>query len=260
MFKKRKRKRTNLRKKIEHNEEDNNNYNKNSDDNEDNVDLLKIYTGKNNNNSMIMNKKGINASTVGSKKLKHGLGLDMKSNWNNNDNNNNNNSEDDDNNHVTNNNSNKFEPELNTTKEAKKPKILSKFGPMSAPKNVRVTTIIDYQQAVCKDFKETGFCGFGDTCIYLHDRESFSKKVVPRDREWEVLGGKTKKKTTILFGGNASSLRATSNPHMAAAAAVKEKNDGNDGGGGGDDDAEKDKMNTTKIKSKSRYKSVYRED
>ena len=46
---------------------------------------------------------------------------------------------------------------------------------------------------------------------------------------------------------------------MAAAAAVKEKNDGNDGGGGGDD-AEKDKMNTTKIKSKSRYKSVYRED
>ena len=207
-----------------------------------------------------MNKKGINASTVGSKKLKHGLGLDMKSNWNNNDNNNNNNSEDDDNNHVTNNNSNKFEPELNTTKEAKKPKILSKFGPMSAPKNVRVTTIIDYQQDVCKDFKETGFCGFGDTCIYLHDRESFSKKVVPRDREWEVLGGKTKKKkTTILFGGNASSLRATSNPHMAAAAAVKEKNDGNDGGGGGDD-AEKDKMNTTKIKSKSRYKSVYRED
>lgn len=23
---------------------------------------------------------------------------------------------------------------------------------------------------ICKDYKETGFCGFGDTCIYLHDR------------------------------------------------------------------------------------------
>ena len=43
-------------------------------------------------------------------------------------------------------------------------------GPIKAPTNVRVTARFDYQPDICKDYKETGFCGFGDTCIYLHDR------------------------------------------------------------------------------------------
>lgn len=43
-------------------------------------------------------------------------------------------------------------------------------GPLRAAGHVRVTARFDYQPDVCKDYKETGFCGFGDTCIYLHDR------------------------------------------------------------------------------------------
>jgi len=43
-------------------------------------------------------------------------------------------------------------------------------GPMRAPTFFRATCRFDYQPDVCKDYKETGFCGFGDTCIYLHDR------------------------------------------------------------------------------------------
>ena len=43
-------------------------------------------------------------------------------------------------------------------------------GPIKAASNVRVTARFDYQPDICKDYKETGFCGFGDTCIYLHDR------------------------------------------------------------------------------------------
>jgi len=43
-------------------------------------------------------------------------------------------------------------------------------GPIRAAQHVRVTARFDYQPDVCKDYKETGFCGFGDTCIYLHDR------------------------------------------------------------------------------------------
>jgi RING finger protein 113A len=43
-------------------------------------------------------------------------------------------------------------------------------GPIRAPQNVRVTARFDYQPDICKDYKQTGFCGFGDTCIYLHDR------------------------------------------------------------------------------------------
>jgi RING finger protein 113A len=49
---------------------------------------------------------------------------------------------------------------------------LNKFyaGPIRAAQHVRVTTRFDYQPDICKDYKDTGFCGFGDTCIYLHDR------------------------------------------------------------------------------------------
>lgn len=43
-------------------------------------------------------------------------------------------------------------------------------GPIKAASNIRVTARFDYQPDICKDYKETGFCGFGDTCIYLHDR------------------------------------------------------------------------------------------
>jgi RING finger protein 113A len=34
-------------------------------------------------------------------------------------------------------------------------------GPIRAPDNVRVTVRWDYQPDICKDYKETGFCGFG---------------------------------------------------------------------------------------------------
>ncbi len=32
---------------------------------------------------------------------------------------------------------------------------------------------MDYQPDVCKDYKETGYCGFGDTCKFLHDRSDY---------------------------------------------------------------------------------------
>jgi RING finger protein 113A len=34
-------------------------------------------------------------------------------------------------------------------------------GPLKAPKNLRVTCRFDYQPDLCKDYKETGYCGFG---------------------------------------------------------------------------------------------------
>jgi RING finger protein 113A len=34
-------------------------------------------------------------------------------------------------------------------------------GPIRAPSNLRVTVRWDYQPDICKDYKETGFCGFG---------------------------------------------------------------------------------------------------
>ncbi|KAJ2082176.1 RNA-splicing factor [Coemansia sp. RSA 988] len=43
-------------------------------------------------------------------------------------------------------------------------------GPVKAPVNIRTTSVFDYQPNLCKDYKETGYCGYGDSCIFLHDR------------------------------------------------------------------------------------------
>lgn len=46
-------------------------------------------------------------------------------------------------------------------------------GPSKMTSNVRTVTAVDYQPDVCKDYKETGYCGFGDTCKFLHDRSDY---------------------------------------------------------------------------------------
>ena len=46
-------------------------------------------------------------------------------------------------------------------------------GPIRAPTFVRTSARFDYQPDICKDFKETGYCGYGDACIYMHDRTDY---------------------------------------------------------------------------------------
>jgi RING finger protein 113A len=48
-----------------------------------------------------------------------------------------------------------------------------KTGPIRATTNIRTITLVDYQPDVCKDYKETGFCGYGDSCKFLHDRGDY---------------------------------------------------------------------------------------
>lgn len=64
-------------------------------------------------------------------------------------------------------------------------------GPVKAATNVRTITITDFAPDVCKDYKQTGFCGFGDNCKYLHAREDY-KHGWELDRDWEI-GTKGKK-------------------------------------------------------------------
>ncbi|CAL1542888.1 unnamed protein product [Lymnaea stagnalis] len=49
----------------------------------------------------------------------------------------------------------------------------SRYGPLRAPAHLRSTVRWDYQPDICKDYKETGFCGFGDSCKFLHDRSDY---------------------------------------------------------------------------------------
>ena len=65
-------------------------------------------------------------------------------------------------------------------------------GPVKAPTNIRTITVTDFAPDVCKDYKQTGFCGFGDSCKFLHAREDY-KQGWELDRDWEV-GSKNKKK------------------------------------------------------------------
>ena len=46
-------------------------------------------------------------------------------------------------------------------------------GPIRSTTTVRSSTVMDYQPDICKDYKETGYCGFGDTCKFLHDRSDY---------------------------------------------------------------------------------------
>lgn len=46
-------------------------------------------------------------------------------------------------------------------------------GPLRASTNVRMTVRFDYQPDICKDYKETGFCGYGDACKFVHDRSDY---------------------------------------------------------------------------------------
>ncbi|KAL5523507.1 hypothetical protein ACEPAG_7680 [Sanghuangporus baumii] len=49
-----------------------------------------------------------------------------------------------------------------------------RVGPQrNTSSTIRQVTIVDYQSDVCKDYKETGYCGFGDTCKFLHDRGTY---------------------------------------------------------------------------------------
>ncbi|KAI5860991.1 hypothetical protein GGS23DRAFT_606496 [Durotheca rogersii] len=88
-------------------------------------------------------------------------------------------------------------------------------GPIKAATNIRTVTVTDFAPDVCKDYKQTGFCGFGDNCKFLHAREDY-KQGWQLDREWEnVSRGGKKSAGTVVASAN--------------------RNANNDGGG--DDDA-----------------------
>jgi Zinc finger C-x8-C-x5-C-x3-H type (and similar)/Zinc finger, C3HC4 type (RING finger) len=60
------------------------------------------------------------------------------------------------------------------------------FGPLRAPVHIRTTIHTDMRPDICKDYQQTGYCGFGDSCIFLHDRTVY-KRVAQVEKEWEEL-------------------------------------------------------------------------
>jgi len=67
------------------------------------------------------------------------------------------------------------------------------IGPMKEAGNVRTISRFDYQPDICKDYKDTGYCGYGDSCKFMHDRGDY-KTGWQLEREWEEEQRKRKKK------------------------------------------------------------------
>lgn len=89
-------------------------------------------------------------------------------------------------------------------------------GPVKAPTNIRTITVTDYSPDVCKDYKQTGFCGFGDNCKFLHAREDY-KQGWQLDREWEnVTKGKKVEGGKITSSRKRQEAEADSNDEASA--------------------------------------------
>lgn len=69
---------------------------------------------------------------------------------------------------------------------AKTSRLVVAPGPSRSSANIKTTSRFDYQMDICKDYKETGYCGFGDSCIFLHDRSNY-KTGWELEGEWEKL-------------------------------------------------------------------------
>jgi len=74
-------------------------------------------------------------------------------------------------------------------------------GPVKASTTIRTITVTDFAPDVCKDYKQTGFCGFGDSCKFLHARED-CKQGWQLDKEWENVTKGKKLAGTVVGNAN----------------------------------------------------------
>ncbi|KAK6920293.1 Zinc finger, CCCH-type [Dillenia turbinata] len=75
-------------------------------------------------------------------------------------------------------------------------------GPLRASAHIRVSARFDYQPDICKDYKETGYCGYGDSCKFMHDRGDY-KSGWQLEREWDE-DEKARKRNLAMGGGEDS--------------------------------------------------------
>uniref|UniRef100_A0AC35U037 Pre-mRNA-splicing factor CWC24 n=1 Tax=Rhabditophanes sp. KR3021 TaxID=114890 RepID=A0AC35U037_9BILA len=61
----------------------------------------------------------------------------------------------------------------------------NRIGPVRENQFMKSSVRFDYAPDVCKDYKETGFCTFGDSCKFLHDRGDY-KHGWEIDRDWDA--------------------------------------------------------------------------
>lgn len=73
-------------------------------------------------------------------------------------------------------------------------------GPLRASAHIRVSARFDYQPDICKDYKETGYCGYGDSCKFMHDRGDY-KAGWQIEKEWDEKEKARAKKVAMGIKG-----------------------------------------------------------
>lgn len=66
----------------------------------------------------------------------------------------------------------------------KSSKFYATVGPVRSFNTIKHTNTIDYNPSRCKDFFEAGYCVFGNSCIFIHDRNDY-KFGWEEERDWE---------------------------------------------------------------------------
>ena len=79
-------------------------------------------------------------------------------------------------------------------------KFTGTLGPIRAPQFVKNTARFDYQPDLCKDYKDTGFCGYGDNCKFLHDRGDY-KTGWQLEQEWESTQRRKQERAMLAAPG-----------------------------------------------------------
>ncbi|KAL5999039.1 hypothetical protein ACLOJK_009989 [Asimina triloba] len=74
-------------------------------------------------------------------------------------------------------------------------------GPLRASSHIRASARFDYQPDICKDYKETGYCGYGDSCKFMHDRGDY-KSGWQMEREWEEAEKLRKRNLALGIDGD----------------------------------------------------------
>jgi RING finger protein 113A len=74
-------------------------------------------------------------------------------------------------------------------------------GPLRASAHIRVSARFDYQPDICKDYKETGYCGYGDSCKFMHDRGDY-KSGWQLERDWDEAEKERKRNLAMGHGGD----------------------------------------------------------
>jgi RING finger protein 113A len=72
-------------------------------------------------------------------------------------------------------------------------KFTGSLGPVKAPSHLKATCRFDYSYGLCKDWRISGYCGYGDSCIFVHDRSEF-KTGWELEKEWEKEQEEKRKK------------------------------------------------------------------